>query len=279
MNCVEYIENFLSAHADGELSPADLLDAEQHLRQCLGCRAKLDDERALKSLLREHIEMRAMPDAMRRQLLEALDRAAAEEETQSAGHPAAHQVRRLLGRPVLWTGLALAAALAIVFVSTRRFSPHRTPVEASAPTRDADFDVAIAAFDRFQREFEPNMPSDSPAVLSAAYARARMPGFIWNFSASGFNLAGGRLDRLPDGRKVTYTFYRGARNSILCTRFKAGNASAPAGQAEALNGHIFYRYRGYSLCYTRMPDGGFVCILASRLPLDRMVKAVKVALR
>jgi hypothetical protein len=279
VNCVEYIENFLSAHADGELSADDLLDAEQHLRQCLGCRAKLDDERALKRLLREHIEMRAMPDAMRRQLLEALDRAAEEEAGQQSTARPGHAGHRLPGRPMLWAALALAAALATVFVSTRRFLPYRPPLQASTPARDADFDVAIAAFDRFQREFEPNVPSDSPAVLSAAYAQARMPGFIWNFSASGFKFAGGRLDKLPDGRKVTYTFYRGARNSILCTRFKEGNAAAPAGRVEAFNGHIFYRYRGYSLCYTQMPDGGFVCILASRLPLERMIKAVKVALQ
>ncbi len=278
MNCVEYIENFLSAHADGELTSADLRDAEQHLRQCLGCRAKLQDERALKSLLREHIEMRTMPGAMRRQLLEALDRAAAEEQAQGAGR-AARTSLRSLERPVLWTALALAAALVIVFVSARRFAPHRAPVEATAPARDADFDVAIAALDRFQREFEPNMPSGSPTALSAAYVQAKMPDFIWNFSASGFKLAGGRLDKLADGRKVTYTFYRGAQNSILCTRFQSGDAAPPAGRAEALDGHIFYRYRGYSVCYTRLPKGGFVCILASRLPLARMVKAVKVALR
>jgi hypothetical protein len=179
VNCVEYIENFLSAHADGELSADDLLDAEQHLRQCLGCRAKLDDERALKRLLHEHIEMRAMPDAMRRQLLEALDRAAEEEAGQQSTARPGHAGHRLPGRPMLWAALALAAALATVFVSTRRFLPYRPPLQASTPARDADFDVAIAAFDRFQREFEPNVPSDSPAVLSAAYAGSNSPADGW----------------------------------------------------------------------------------------------------
>lgn len=276
VNCIEYIEDFLSAHADGELSESDLRDAEQHLRRCLGCRAKLADERALKNLIREHIEMRTMPDTMRRQLLEALDRAASEEETQTTKR---HGRLRAFDRSTPWILLALAAALAIVLVTTRRFAPPLGPVAATAPSRNANFDLAIAAFSRFERKFTPNLPSDSSAALSAAYAQAKMPAFIWNFDTSGLRLVGGRLEKLPDGRKVTYTFYRGAENSILCTRFKADNASSPPGPAQTLKHHRFYRYRGYSVCYAPASSGGFVCILTSRLPLGRMEQAVRVALR
>ncbi len=280
MNCIEYIENFLSAHADGELSPGELRDAEQHLRQCLGCRGRLDDERALKSLVRQHIEMRAIPAAMRQQLLDALDRAASEDESASDAGAPAQPAHRLLKRRAAWVPLAVAAMLAIVFAVARRFESNQSaPTEASAPVRNPDFDIAIAALDRFQRGFAPNVPSDSAAALSAAYARAKMPDFIWNFGASGFKLAGGRLEKLDDGRKATYTLYRGAQNSILCTRFRNGGAAPPANPAKTLSNHRFYRYRGYSVCYTRLPDGGFVCILASRISLDRMVQAVKIALK
>lgn len=283
MNCVDYIENFLSAHADRELTTAELREAEEHLRKCLGCRGKLEDELAMKRLLRERIQMRRVPAEVRRNLLETLDRVAAEEEAKRAdarGPSADRRGARSLRRAAMWAPFVLAASIVIFFLTKRELTrepPLPLPTAATL-AQSRDFDATIAALKRFQQSFQPNVPSASPGDIQMAYASAGMPDFLWNFSGSGLALKGGRIEQLPDGRKVAYTLYQGARGSLLCARFKAANAPPP-GTVQKLDGHHFYTYRGYSVCYTYVGDGGFVCILASRLPLDQMVKAVKIAFK
>ena len=57
MNCEEYITNYLSAHADGELTPEEERAVAQHLGSgpddgCAVCRARLAEERLLKALIK-----------------------------------------------------------------------------------------------------------------------------------------------------------------------------------------------------------------------------------
>src|SRR5277367_3383332 len=61
MDCNEYIESYLSAHADGELTPEQVRDAETHVAGCPRCTAELEGERALKALIREHIGVKPIP--------------------------------------------------------------------------------------------------------------------------------------------------------------------------------------------------------------------------
>ena len=67
---------------------------------------------------------------------------------------------------------------------------------------------------KFDHHFNPNVPSNSYGDIAGAYVDAHMPGYIWNFNSSGLRLVGGRLDKLPDGRTVTFTFYKGEGNSL-----------------------------------------------------------------
>ncbi|MGH7949804.1 MAG: hypothetical protein ACREQF_11300, partial [Candidatus Binataceae bacterium] len=90
----------------------------------------------------------------------------------------------------------------------------------------------------------------------------------------GFTLVGGRLDRLPDGRIVTRTFYRGDRGVILCSRFQANGMEAPPHAAREVEGHYYYSYRGYSICVSFDAVGRFVCLLVSNVPLKTFVQDV-----
>ncbi|MGA9722797.1 MAG: zf-HC2 domain-containing protein, partial [Candidatus Binatus sp.] len=65
MDCATYIEKYLSAHVDGELSASELREAEEHLAGCVNCRARFAEERAVKTLLRERAEMRRTPAMVR----------------------------------------------------------------------------------------------------------------------------------------------------------------------------------------------------------------------
>lgn len=61
VDCTTYIEKYLSAHVDGELSAAELRDAEEHLAGCVNCRVRFAEERAVKALLRERAAMLRTP--------------------------------------------------------------------------------------------------------------------------------------------------------------------------------------------------------------------------
>ena len=73
VDCDTYIDNYLSAHVDGELSAEELREAEEHLAGCVNCRARFAEERAVKTLLRERAAMRRTPPMVRGSILAALD--------------------------------------------------------------------------------------------------------------------------------------------------------------------------------------------------------------
>ena len=122
MDCSTYIENFLSAHVDGELNGAELCAAEEHLAGCVNCRARFAEERAVKTLLRERAEMRRTPPIVRGSILAALDaidsadapKAAGRGRDRSAGSDRAPWLSSRRAR--VWAPAAIAAAAVFAFV-------------------------------------------------------------------------------------------------------------------------------------------------------------------
>jgi hypothetical protein len=282
----EYIADFLSAHADGELTGLQLREAESHLASCQGCAARLAEERTLKSLVRRHAGMVATPAGVRTRLLTLLAEEAARGEGAMATGAEAHRggLRggglRAMRRPAIWIPMSLAAGIAFALVIARGFGmyPFRDVNVVYRQGGVPEFDVETAYFDKFDNHFAPNVPSGSFADISFAYLDAHMPGFIWNFNSSGLTLAGGRLDKLPDGRPVTFTFYKGEQRALLCTRYKVAEFLPPPGAVHEMDGHLFYRYHGYSICYSYSPVGEFVCVLISRQPVNQLLETVEYAL-
>jgi len=267
VDCNTYIEKYLSAHVDGELSAAELRSVEEHLAGCVNCRARFAEERAVKALLRERAEMRRTPPIVRGSILAALDAVDAADASNAArggrDRAARYSIRR--ARVVLPTAIAAVAVFAFVILH----GPGGPPSAHAIPP----FDVAIQHFDHFDQRFEPNIKSALPADLSDAYMDHQLPGFLWNFQHSGYKLMGGRIDRLEDGSSVAYTFYRGDSGSILCTYMKSHGLQPPDGETQEISGHHCYRYKGYSVCLS-YPHGDFICILVSRRPMKEFMQDI-----
>ena len=286
MNCYDYINEFLSAHADGELTGAELREAEAHVASCKECAARLADERAVKSLVRAHGGGAETPSAVRTKLLMLLAEEAARGEgalaTDSGAHRDASHDRgmRMLRRPAIWLPLSLAAGLLLTFIAVRGFElfPRDSVTVVYRPGGVPDFDTAVAYFEKFDHQFNPNVPSQSYGDIAGAYLEAHMPGFIWNFNGSGFTLVGGRLDKLPDQRPVTFTLYKGAQTSLLCARYRVSEFNPPPGAVHEMGDHLFYSYHGYSICYSYSPIGNFVCVLITRQPVKQLLDSVEYAL-
>jgi len=73
VDCNTYIEKYLSAHVDGELSAAELREVEEHLAGCVNCRARFAEERAVKALVARTGRDAADAAMVRGSILAALD--------------------------------------------------------------------------------------------------------------------------------------------------------------------------------------------------------------
>ncbi len=187
---------------------------------------------------------------------------------------------RALRRPAIWIPMSIAACLAIALVAIQGWGPFaRDTVDVVYHQGgNPDFDTAVAYFEKFNHRFDPNVPSKSYGEVAGAYVDAHMPGYIWNFNSSGLTLVGGRLDTLPDRRLATFTFYKGANASLLCTRYKVPEFNPPPGPVREIDGHLFYSYYGYSICYSYSPVGRFVCLLITRQPVKQLLDSVEFAM-
>ena len=252
MDCGTYIADYLTPHADGELRGADLARAEAHVAQCPQCSAVLAEERELKAILHVRAGMLRTPPQVRGSILAALDAADRREATPKV--MAAPRRRPALVRGLRYAiPVALAAALAFVVLLR-----NPTPAE-SYPA----FDYATDHYDQFVARFDPNVPSGSPGDIAAAYIDHKMPGYLWNFQPSGYKLVGGRLEKMPDGRWVTNTFYRGEAGAILCSFVATSGLRLPPRDADELGVHHFIAYRGHTICISYLPGGKYICILVS----------------
>ncbi len=266
MDCATYIADFLTAHADGELSGEQLRLAEEHVRGCTECARRLAEERALKTIVRERRGVIRIPAQVRGSILAALD--AADRDDAAALRPAP-RVRRPMVRQLRWAvPVALAAVVAFVVIIL-----HNRPAPAG---EFPAFDAAITNYQNFQNNFAPNVPSGSPGEIADAYMTHKLPGYLWNFQPSGYKLIGGRLDQMSDGRMVTDTFYRADDGSTILCRFMAyANLKLPVNESgQAFGEHRMYEYRGYTICLTYLPTGTYICILVSAKPMKQFMQDI-----
>jgi hypothetical protein len=286
LKCRDYIDHWLSAHADDELTGAELRNADAHVASCKECAARLAEERALKSLVNRHVGHVETPSAVRAKLLSLLAEEAARGEgamatgTDAHRGPSHERGLRMLRRPAISIPLSIAAGLMLAFIAARGLGlyPRDSVDVVYRQGGSPEFDTAVAYFEKFNHRFDPNVPSGTYGEIAGAYVEAHMPGYIWNFNGSGLTLVGGRLDKLPDSRPATFTFYKGANTSLLCTRYKVSAFNPPPGAVHEMGDHLFYNYHGYSICYSYSPVGKFVCLLITRQPVNQLLDSVEYAL-
>lgn len=313
MDCQEYISGYLAAHADSELSPSQLKGAEAHLGGCERCRSLLIRERAIKQAIRQQVRLNKAPAGLRLRIRSALKETPVPTVTGSgewrrAGQhthdlPRSEPVRPSMtrrlppARVLIPVGITGALVLIIALATGRMIQPTEAMAGAAVPA----FDVAIDKYLQFSREFQPNVPpeayngangvlyawvmdrnsvqpvaNDDPESedIARSYREIDMPDDLFDFSAAGYRIVGGRVDRLPNGRPVTYTMYQSDAGQIVSLCFSDSTMAAPIGAVDWLGMRSFYSYKGYSICLSFYPTGHFVSILVTRMPVEQLLREV-----
>jgi hypothetical protein len=145
-------------------------------------------------------------------------------------------------------------------------------------TRVPDFDLAIAKYEGAVANFTPNVPSRDIETMLTAYLENGMPTYMWDFSRQGFKFVGGRFEHLPDGAAVTYTWFHGANNGVMCMFRQTDSFRAPPGAHEERQHLLFYRYRGFSVCLINVGGyGSFLSVIVAQMPMDRFKPLVLAA--
>jgi hypothetical protein len=341
VDCQEYVDFYLSADADDELSAHHRQLVAQHLAECRECRARLGEERASKTLIRRHLGIVKAPADVRLRIQAALgelpehggvtrggsarrltifsaagifSRLGSAQHGQTRSHAAPPQ--RDHRERTLWQGsvrpwvssqmlraqylapaalvvILLAASVVAFRVSFRDMSSRPATIyPRSVPV----FDFAITSYNHLSQGFAPNVPpeafapdsgayyawveqndpvrhvSDALPDISSSYEKIQMPPEFCDFGMAGYQLVGGRVDRLPGGAPVTYTLYHDGDDSVLSVGLKQ-RVGAPEG-GYWFGTHAFYSYQGYSLCLTIYPIGHFVSIIVTRGPMTKLLRDV-----
>ena len=179
LDCREYISEYLSAHADSELSARERSHADEHVAKCAACRARLVEERSLKASIRSEAGIIRTPSDVRMRIRAALGDTA---ETMQRRQPAiASSARR--GVTVIREGFAhrggSAADLAVARSSRYRrlaaigsaimlvlaigiYAGRGLPGGAARSIQAVPaFDLAIGKYLAVERNFTPNVPPEA----------------------------------------------------------------------------------------------------------------------
>lgn len=141
--------------------------------------------------------------------------------------------------------------------------------------RIPDFDLAIEKYQQSLKGFHPNVPSDSVQAVLTAYIEYGMPSYMWDFGPQGFKLSGGRLEQLPDGTPVTYTWFGSAKGGVMCMFKQTDGFNPPPVPHVKHDGLLFYKYRGFSICLINVGGyGNFISVIAAPMPIQEFTRLV-----
>jgi len=204
---------------DGELDLAHSLEVEDHLRTCASCAHAYRSLQGLRSALQTDTLYYRAPAGLEARLRAALPQPG---RTQRA-------------RPILaWRSLALAAALAIVFLLGWGLARLRP----ASPMGETLAQAVVAAHVRSLLAAQPVdiVSSNHHQVKPWFNGKLDFAPPVTDLADSGFPLVGGRLDYL-DGRRVAALVYKHGRHVINLFVWPDPNAPDRASRMTAEQGY------------------------------------------
>ena len=270
MPCAE-IDDRLQAYFDGELDAVAAAAYESHLARCAPCHAALEELRELRTALRTELPYERAPAALAARIGAALDREAVPTAVRAGADAAANAdaprmsagVRRAprTGR-AFWSGLAagaggavLAAAAAFLLVAPRTVLIDEL-VDAHMRSLLPAHLVDVESTDRHTvKPWFAGHVDVSPAV--------------YDFSAQGYRLIGGRADYFQHQRAAALVYQHGAH---LINVF-SWTGEGPLLKDSTRNGYRVAFWKEGNLHYGAVSDTGW----AELLKLEELIRNAEAA--
>jgi anti-sigma factor RsiW len=264
MNCEE-AQELITALVDQQLDHGERSGLEAHMGECSGCRLAFEEELALKRKIRQAGERMHAPALLRSRILS--DQRIFPEKRAWAGR----WLENLWPRsPVYQTALALTFLVLLIlptyYLSNRISQP-----------------VALAALENYNLLARGQLPVQ-PAQNSDEIVRRLTQAVDGRFHPMGYDLSAMSLRpvagvvREISGRKILIAIYQGEGGSLLCYTFLGSEADAPLNSAiffDPDRNMNFYAFSRAGINAVLHREGGVICILASEMPMDKLLALVK----
>jgi anti-sigma factor RsiW len=246
MPCAE-TERRLHAYFDGELDALGAAAFEDHLETCAECRAALGGLQALRSALRAELPCDRAPAALTARITAALDReTSAPARAGRAGGPARGRSAQSFGRGLLTGagGALLAAALAFFLIAPHAISP-----------REALLDDLVNAHVRslLPAHLVDVESTDRHTVKPWFAGHVDVSPAVYDFTAQGYRLQGGRADYFAHQRAAALVYQHGAHTINVFSW--AGEGAPPADTTR--NGYHLAFWKEGNLHYCAVSDTGW----------------------
>lgn len=249
----------LYLYLDGELSPSDAADVEQHVRTCQVCQAEAVTHHRLQTLLQDALPDEEVPDYLWASIVEQLPK-----------HEPAHATpatRRWSDKA--WWGIGVAALVFMILAVKMMWFSQPVPIivremvdsQIRAELMHAPYDQVAAETGAIRRwfdgqvEFAPPLPS----ILSEHY-----------------QFQGVRLNYFLD-RRVAEIAYRSQNHVLAFLMFARQDLSLATMPSVRMGDRTFYvhHYKGYSTVLWQ--DGEVFCSLVSDLQLPEILRVAREA--
>jgi anti-sigma factor RsiW len=258
MPCAE-TERRLHAYFDGELDALGAAAFEEHLESCAECRAALEDLKTMRAVLRAEFPHERAPAALTARISAALDRetaapAGAERRglltrgLLTRGRPARGRSGPSFGRGLLAGagGGVLAAALAFFLIAPQVISP-----------RGALLDDLVNAHVRslMPAHLVDVESTDRHTVKPWFAGHVDVSPAVYDFTAQGYRLLGGRADYFEHQRAAALVYQHGAH--VINVFSWAGESSTTLPMDTTRNGYHLAFWQEGNLRYCAVSDTGW----------------------
>jgi anti-sigma factor RsiW len=242
MPCAE-TERRLHAYLDGELDALGAAAFEGHLETCAECRAALEGLQAMRSALRAELPYERAPAALAARITAALDR---ETSATARGRPARARSAQSFGRGLLAGagGGVLAAALAFFLIAPHAISPRE-------PLLDDLVNAHVRSL--LPAHLVDVESTDRHTVKPWFAGHVDVSPAVYDFTAQGYRLLGGRADYFAHQRAAALVYQHGAH--VINVFSWAGERALPADTTR--NGYHLAFWEEGNLRYCAVSDTGW----------------------
>ena len=262
MNCEAY-QDFVAAHVDGVLSPAERQEVESHLTSCALCQRLFQEESRFRAAFTARQFVVAVPAEVEQRLHAAL---AAESPPIPSWRD---RLSALLWQLRLAFGLAAAASV-IALLLPRLFS---SPSDSAPAWFSQVLDSYLAATEgRLSFTYHNEDPQELEAVLNQS-GQLDFVTHVLDLRLAGYQIEGGQVVWVKD-HPVAVVLYQGKDGPIVCLRQRGMAPPMPAG-SEGQTGQYLYTRAGYTVSCTQF--SGHFCMLITRLSREALMRRLVVA--